>query len=129
MLRNRGGPEWAVFKRWMRDALLQREAQRWIIADWLTTIWLPSFDAVREAGGSTEEALVNARIWNSSKGSAMCTLRAASRAENASNARPVDRIQMQLNAYASGCPRSSQRYIKDRWPYMLRPVVLLKNLQ
>ena len=128
-LRNRDGEEWTVFKRWIRAALLEREVQRWILADWISRFWLPSFDAVSAAGGSASEALVNARIWNSSKGSALCALKAASRKQAANTARTVNRIQIELEAYAhpGACPRSS-KHNKSRWPYMLRPVALFDSL-
>jgi hypothetical protein len=129
MLRNRGGNQWAIFKRWTKAALLEREAQRWILADWVARFWLPSFDAVRDAEGSAGEALVNARIWNSSKGSALCALGAASRAQAANPGGGVNRIQIELDAYArpGACPRSSE-HNRSRWPYMRRPVVLLDTL-
>jgi hypothetical protein len=124
-LRNKGGAEWDLFERWMRAALLQREAQRQIIAAWLSDYWLPAFEAVRQKGGTAAEALVVARIWNSGKGAAICAL---GKAAQVTTGRPADRIQAELKAYANGCPRSNQRFIKDRWPWMLRPVVLMEQL-
>jgi hypothetical protein len=124
-LRDKGGAEWDLFGRWMRAALLQREGQRQIISAWLSDYWLPSFEAVRQEGGTASEALVLARIWNSAKGAATCAL---GKAAQVATGKAADRIQAELKAYASGCPRSNQRFIKDRWPWMRRPVVLLGQL-
>lgn len=107
-----------TFLKWMKAGLQQKDAQRWLLDQWLDRYWEPSLKAVEASGGTVEEALVNVRIRNTSTSLAQCAIRHAAGAE--------DRIKAELEAYASPkiCPGAKPRYKGDRWGWMRRPVVL-----
>jgi hypothetical protein len=67
--------DWQIFRHWTRAALRQESVQRYLINRWLEKEWLPSYRAVIAAVGTIEEAMINARIRNSSPVTARCALK------------------------------------------------------
>jgi hypothetical protein len=115
-----------VFSQWMLTALSNRDAQRWILEDWLNSEWMQSYREVLRSGGSAEEALVNVRIRSSGSSLAMCALQPAKQQKGT-----VARIRAELESYATpgGCRFARPSYaMRCRPTYMLRPVVLLDAL-
>ena len=112
--------DWQVFRHWIRAALRADDIQFWILDEWLRNYWLPSYKAVLATeGGSVEEAMINARIRNSSSATALCALRHASGA--------TDRIEAQLEAYTiKKCGGKADH--RRRFGEMMRPVVLYRAL-
>jgi hypothetical protein len=113
-IRNAGGSIWHIFSTWMREALRKRDVQLFILEDWLERNWIPSYMQVIRAGGNAEEALVNARLWNSSRQKARCTLRAAQGAR--------DRAMAEINA---SIPCAG--YGRDRIFVLQRVVALFRH--
>ncbi|SAL44256.1 hypothetical protein AWB71_02343 [Caballeronia peredens] len=108
--------DWRIFRHDMRLVLREKDTQAWLIDNWLSRYWWPSYRKVAaEENGTIADVLVNARIRNSSPGTADCAL--------AQTRGSADRIAAQLNAYASPTCKGNARH-KERWPYMRRAVVL-----
>ena len=107
-----------VFLPWIKLSLQQRDGQKWLLEQWLNRYWCPSLKNVTGAHGTIEEALINARIRNSSPELAQCAIKRASGAK--------DRVQAELDAYASPdhCPGAKERFKTDRWGWMKRSVTL-----
>jgi hypothetical protein len=78
---------------------------------------LPSYNAVIEAGGTVEEAMINARIRNSSWVTATCAIKSAKGS--------ADRITAELEAYTSSSCGGEPDH-KRRFGSMMRPVVLYR---
>ncbi|TGE01725.1 hypothetical protein [Methylobacterium nonmethylotrophicum] len=110
-----GGEIWRDFTMVAETALGSFAAQEWVINRWLNRYWMPSVTAVRQDKRDITEAIVNARIRNSSSATADCALQRSRGA--------ADPIEVQLTSYVSGCPGSKKDH-KRRWGYMRRPVVL-----
>ncbi len=110
--------DWQVFRHGMREALRHDDVQFRIIRDFANNEWASAYRMVVVNGGhDVREAFVLARIWNSSPVLAKC---AFDKAQGAAGT--AARIQKELDAYAEGCTGSKIR-MKERWPYMQRPVV------
>jgi hypothetical protein len=107
-----------VFLEWIKLSLQQRDGQRWLLEEWLNRYWLPSLSEVTSVNGTVEEALINARIRNSSPDLARCAIKQASGAK--------DRVQAELVAYASPnlCHGAKERFKTDRWGWMKRSAAL-----
>ncbi|MFT4503161.1 hypothetical protein [Caballeronia sp. 15711] len=56
---------WQLFRTYMRIALRTQAGQEWIFNSWLDDYWMRSLKKTLAAGGTVDEALVNARIRNS----------------------------------------------------------------
>ena len=104
--------DWRVFRHHMRDALRQRDVQTWLIESWTERYWMPSYRAVMQAGGSAEEALVNARIRNSSS----VTANKAAGHRTLTTLTATDPVERQLEVYNRA----------DRRGYLLRAAVLYR---
>lgn len=109
--------DWQIFRHWMRAALRQEDIQRYIIERWLNKIWLPSYREVIKSGGTVEEAMVNARIRNSSPVTARCAIKQAKGSAN--------RITSQLEAYTSKACKGNPNHSR-RFGSMKRPVELYR---
>jgi hypothetical protein len=110
--------DWQIFRHWTRAALRQESVQRYMINRWIEREWLPSYRAVLAAGGTVEEAMINARIRNSSPKTAACAIKKAKGVS--------DRIKAELNAYVGKECGGNPRH-KERIPAMMRPVVLYRH--
>ncbi|MFJ4194452.1 hypothetical protein [Pseudomonas sp. NPDC089534] len=116
--------DWQVFRHWMRAALREKDVQRYIIDRWLAKVWVPSFEHVTAAGGSVEEAMINARIRNSSPGTAECALKRARDGGGDVDAR----IAAELSAYVSSACKGNPSH-ERRFGSMKRPVVLFRQFR
>lgn len=107
-----------VFLQWIKLSLQQRDGQRWLLEEWLNRYWRPSLTEVTRANGTIEEALINARIRNSSPELAQCAIKRALGAK--------DRVQAELDAYARPdlCHGAKERFRTDRWGWMKRSATL-----
>jgi hypothetical protein len=107
-----------VFLRWIKLSLQQRDGQKWLLEQWLNRCWRPSLEEVTSASGPIEEALINARVRNSSPALAQCAIKRALGAK--------DRVQAELDAYAwsDHCPGAKERFKTDRRGWMKRSVTL-----
>ncbi len=112
--------DWQIFRHWMRAALRQENIQRYIIERWLNKVWLPSYREVIKSGGTVEEAMVNARIRNSSSVTARCAIKKAVLSAN--------RIESQLAAYTSKECRGDSGHSR-RFGSMDRPVKLYRHFR
>lgn len=114
-IRNEAGPRWQLLKKWSLEGLRRRDLQAWILKDWINRYWLPAYNAVMsEPHGSFKEALVVARIWNTSPADGRKALDAAK-----GKTAVGDRIEAELAKYAEG---SATR--RRRVPVMRRPGVV-----
>jgi hypothetical protein len=96
---------WRRLRHWCCVALRRRDMQEWIILDWLDHVWRKALaEVVRRPHGTIREALVVARIWNSSKGAALEALDAA-----ASETDPDRRIAVELRKYGEGSETRRRR--------------------
>ncbi|MGE4048829.1 MAG: hypothetical protein AB7F35_28515 [Acetobacteraceae bacterium] len=96
---------WRRLRHWCRVALRRRDMQEWIIRDWLDDVWSKArAEVMRRPHGSMREALVVARMWNSSKGAA---LEALSEAEGESG--PDRRIAAAIQRYGKGSETRRRR--------------------
>jgi hypothetical protein len=103
---------WRKLRHWCRVGLRRRDMQAWIIKDWINTVWAPACNEVSSRPhGTFREALVVARIWNTSRGEALTALNAAQ-----TEADSRKRIAAELAEYAKGS--STHR---DRIGVMQRP--------
>ncbi|TAW04058.1 hypothetical protein ELI20_36965 [Rhizobium ruizarguesonis] len=102
----------ATFRNWMLEGLRHKDAQEWILNDWLDTYWTPAY---RASNGDIRLALVLARIWNTSPGLGRCAAEHALQSD--------DRLQAALLAYTN-CAGGNQDYRTRRWGWMKRPVVV-----
>jgi hypothetical protein len=106
---------WQRLRHWCRIALRRRDMQAWIINDWISSVWAPAYNEVMERPhGTFREAFILARIWNTSRGSALAALGAAG-----TKADPRDRVAAELADYA----RRSRTH-QQRVPVMQRPGVV-----
>ncbi|MGO9113774.1 MAG: hypothetical protein ACLP9L_31480, partial [Thermoguttaceae bacterium] len=106
---------WRRLRHWCRIGLRQRDMQEWILKHWINKTWIPSYNEVmRHPHGTIREALVVARMWNSSSGDAYRALNAAS-----SESDPNRRIAIELRSYGL---RSATN--ESRAGVMQRPVVV-----
>jgi hypothetical protein len=111
--------DWRVFRHWIRAALRIEDVQRWLVEQWIASFWMESYRKVMAAsGGTVEEAMVNARIRNSSTVTAECAI---------AHARPAaDKIKAQLEAYTLSTCRGSPSH-KRRFGQMQRPIALYRR--
>ncbi|WP_415770300.1 hypothetical protein [Pseudomonas sp. LB3P38] len=107
--------DWQIFRHWMRASVREKDVQRYIIERWLNKVWLPSYNAVLAAGGTVEEAMINARIRNSSPVTAACAIKSAKGS--------ADRIKAELEAYTSKSCGGKPGHTR-RLGSIMRPVVL-----
>jgi len=112
-----GAADWRLFRSAVRDALRSKEDQSWLLKYWLRKYWDVSLARVAPGPGFIEEAMVNARIRNSSP---VVANRAIARA----GATPQQRVDHELDAYKAWNPRTAAR----RRGTMLRPVVLYRAI-
>ena len=111
--------DWQIFRHGMRQALRKEDVQLWILRNWVTEVWWPSYNAVMATPrGTVQEAMINARIRNSSPATARCALKGAQGAGDASA-----RIQQQLTLYSSDKCRGKKRHA-ERVGYMMRSVAV-----
>jgi hypothetical protein len=88
---------WQKLRHWCRVGLRRRDMQEWIVLDWLNDVWVRAYSEVmRRSHGTVPEALVVARMWNSSKGDALKGLAAAGDEPD-----PQKRIALELASYAA----------------------------
>jgi hypothetical protein len=112
-----GAADWRLFRSAVRDALRSKEEQSWLLKYWLRKYWDVSLAKVAPGPGFIEEAIVNARIRNSSPVW-------ANRAIAGASATPQQRIDRELKVY-----RTRDRETADRRRgTMLRPVVLYQGI-
>lgn len=102
----------ATFRKWMREGLRRKDAQKWILEYWLDTYWEPSY---RASAGDIRLALVVARIWNTSPRLGKCAAERALKED--------DHVQAALKAYVH-CPGGRKAYESRRWGWMKRAVTL-----
>ena len=111
---------WQTLRHWSRVALRRRDMQAWIIKTWLNEVWVPAHDEVLgRPHGTIQEALVVARMWNSSKGEALAALQAAG-----AEAEPAKRIQVELDHYGQQSATN-----RERAGVMKRPGVVYAAMQ
>ncbi|PWK45519.1 hypothetical protein [Pseudomonas sp. OV226] len=114
--------DWQIFRHWIRTALRQKDVQSFIINQWLTNVWVPSYQAVLAAGGSVEEAMINSRIRNSSPVTAKCAI------DKANQVADGKRIETQLKAYTDPDCKGKARH-SERFGVMKRPMVLYRHFR
>jgi hypothetical protein len=112
--------DWQIFRHWVRSALREKDVQRYIIDHWLKKLWLPSYAAVLKSGGTVEEAMINARIRNSSPVTADCAIDKAIGKK--------DRTTAQLEAYIDPSCKGKVSH-KRRFGEMMRPVALFTHFR
>jgi hypothetical protein len=111
---------WQTLRHWSRVALRRRDMQAWIIKSWLNEVWVPAYhEVLGRPHGTIQEALVVARMWNSSKGDALAALQAAG-----AEPEPARRIQVELDNYGQ---RSATN--RERAGVMKRPGVVYAVMQ
>ena len=111
---------WQTLRHWSRVALRRRDMQAWIIKTWLNEVWVPAHNEVLgRPHGTIQEALVVARMWNSSKGDALGAVQAAG-----AEPEPAKRIQVELDHYGQ---RSATN--RERAGVMKRPGVVYAMMQ
>jgi hypothetical protein len=87
---------------------------------WLNEVWIPAYNEVLgRPHGTLREALIVARMWNSSKGDALSALQAAG-----SEADPATRIEASLDRYGQ-CSATKL----GRIPVMRRPGIVYDALK
>jgi hypothetical protein len=105
---------WRRLRHWCRVALRRRDMQEWILRDWLNATWIRSYNEVmRQPQGTVREALVIARMWNSSHGDALKAIKAAGTESNEDK-----RIARELANYAKKSDTHARRV-----KIMRRPLV------
>jgi hypothetical protein len=111
---------WQTLRHWSRVALRRQDMQAWILKSWLNEVWVPAHNEVLgRPHGTIQEALVVARMWNSSKGDALAALQAAG-----AESEPTKRIQAELDHYGQ---QSATHH--DRIGVMKRPGVVYAAMQ
>ncbi|MBC8641289.1 hypothetical protein IAG25_31190 [Caballeronia sp. EK] len=113
--------DWQIFRHNIRLMLREKDSQVWLISNWLSRYWWPSYKRIAaDPNGTIADVMINARIQNSAGGTAECAWRAAKG--------KADKTTAQLVAYASEDCNGNSRH-EERWPFMRRPVALFEFYQ
>jgi hypothetical protein len=114
-IRNNGGERWEILKKWCRAGLRRSDMQQWVLEYWVENYWRPAREEVmKHPHGTLQEALVVARIWNTSKGAGLTALSAAE-----GRTTPEERIEAELATYPK----------KDRHGVMRRAATVYEFFQ